>query len=123
MQGATRPPLDKFWDVFVSIHAPARGATMHPATTQARPRFQFTRPRGARPMDGGKGFGWAVSIHAPARGATDLDILHDPRLQVSIHAPARGATYALLEPIVLPGVFQFTRPRGARLRSHSSCFC
>ena len=58
----------------VSIHAPARGATLL---------------RG----DGEQGF--AVSIHAPARGAT-LDRVAGPGcIGVSIHAPARGATLTL----------------------------
>ena len=78
----------------VSIHAPARGATVRPGvdcgthrrfnpraragrdavTERSRPcrkKFQSTRPRGARPDDGIRRIGLrAVSIHAPARGAT-----------------------------------------------------
>ena len=56
----------------VSIHAPARGATLRPAAARLH--------RG-------------VSIHAPARGATRLasaDV--DAASGVSIHAPAKGAT-------------------------------
>ena len=55
----------------VSIHAPARGATV------------------------GKAFilePWQVSIHAPARGATLTLSKLEKLLGVSIHAPARGAT-------------------------------
>ena len=55
----------------VSIHAPARGATVFPLS-------QYPRL-------------W-VSIHAPARGATiplSRPLWMNP---VSIHAPARGAT-------------------------------
>ncbi len=55
----------------VSIHAPARGATI-------KLRASTTRP-------------W-VSIHAPARGATSRRPDASIVTMVSIHAPARGAT-------------------------------
>ncbi len=77
---------------FVSIHAPARGAT------QSRLH---------------KLFYVRVSIHAPARGATFGKLSSTAKRCVSIHAPARGATF--------PGVaansgeeFQSTPPRGER---------
>jgi len=55
----------------VSIHAPARGATIYTEEVEAAIE---------------------VSIHAPARGAT-LDIIRTLQEHyVSIHAPARGAT-------------------------------
>ena len=80
-------------DLGVSIHAPARGATMLRGILRlcvlfqsTRPRgarqtqlnnartaqeFQSTRPRGARLQERrGRRAGRAVSIHAPARGAT-----------------------------------------------------
>jgi len=59
-----------FW-FDVSIHAPARGATM------------WARVFGRRSI---------VSIHAPARGATGGGRRFGRGAQVSIHAPARGAT-------------------------------
>ena len=57
---------------YVSIHAPARGATLVQDVQEALDRvFQSTRPRGARrdknPVSARS---TAVSIHAPARGAT-----------------------------------------------------
>ena len=55
----------------VSIHAPARGATLG---------------------GGGLTVDQGVSIHAPARGATWIEHESIERLIVSIHAPARGAT-------------------------------
>ncbi len=58
----------------VSIHAPARGATMENSHYEGI---------------------FDVSIHAPARGATShaghIMLVRDP---VSIHAPARGATWS-----------------------------
>ena len=55
----------------VSIHAPARGATLLLVAMVRRVR---------------------VSIHAPARGATNIGRAENARKAVSIHAPARGAT-------------------------------
>ncbi len=59
------PPLP------VSIHAPARGATVG---------------------SGALGIAGFVSIHAPARGATSATSRMGHSNGVSIHAPARGAT-------------------------------
>ena len=64
--------LFEFGQFFISIHAPARGAT--------------------GPQDGFDLYA-AISIHAPARGATSACDLRSPRrIVISIHAPARGAT-------------------------------
>ena len=101
---------------WVSIHAPAWGATdkifaaflqvygFNPRARVGRdlmstsgcwilPMFQSTRPRGARPntrivVD--KPI--IVSIHAPAWGATRLAQDSQSDKEVSIHAPAWGAT-------------------------------
>ena len=87
---------------WVSIHAPARGATLtaesHPCSRRSfnsRSRegsdpinpayesqeipFQFTLPRGERPPPSSRLRWWGVSIHAPARGATNTysDIPHN----------------------------------------------
>jgi len=61
-------------DLYVSIHAPARGATC-----------RYIPDAGDR----------EVSIHAPARGATELKPVLVITNRVSIHAPARGATHHL----------------------------
>ena len=57
---------------FISIHAPARGATVQ---TNLYGQIAY------------------ISIHAPARGATF--VIADIRRYnlISIHAPARGATF------------------------------
>ena len=83
---------------FVSIHAPARGAT----------GFWFY-------LAGG----FLVSIHAPARGATPVIQYKADATSVSIHAPARGATASCGKRSRCP-MFQSTRPRGARLRPAAS---
>ena len=102
-------------DEEVSIHAPARGATIDSlAKQQAAAEFQSTRPRGARrlPVDLLDSFA-SVSIHAPARGATRVLAEGGVRRAVSIHAPARGATLNTFQRKTL-APFQSTRPRGAR---------
>ncbi len=101
----------------VSIHAPARGATIREAPTAAVLRVSIHAPaRGAtrtvRKMPGLS----RVSIHAPARGATGHDQYGRDRRAVSIHAPARGATRMLGQNHRLL-LFQSTRPRGARPKS------
>ena len=88
-------------------------------------------------MDPFKDCVFPVSIHAPARGATGKSIHAVLLIHVSIHAPARGATrdpdgkpttksfnsraregrdLARHYVAVRTKKFQFTRPRGARLR-------
>ena len=104
--------------LWVSIHAPAWGAT-GPSLQQSailqsfNPRtrvgcdhrgwlrcghlrwFQSTHPRGVR-LDHGATVHYVllVSIHAPAWGATLRGPGADGRTVVSIHAPAWGATYS-----------------------------
>ena len=55
----------------ISIHAPARGATVEYRGSSLR---------------------LPISIHAPARGATNIVDNVDRAVNISIHAPARGAT-------------------------------
>ena len=76
----------------VSIHAPARGATLSVI---------------ADTLPG------EVSIHAPARGATKQQKMLDAQKAVSIHAPARGAT-KLAPQTSDEDKFQSTHPHGVR---------
>ena len=55
----------------ISIHAPAKGATVPHLSEHYR---------------------IAISIHAPAKGATQYNTREMSRLIISIHAPAKGAT-------------------------------
>ena len=43
--------------------------------------------------------------------------------EVSIHAPARGATKSYIRPIIKEVTFQFTLPRGERLKSSPEPMC
>ena len=77
----------------VSIHAPARGATIL-VFNKIFSGYSFNpRAREGRDFEGGrKALPENVSIHAPARGATRVVLEGSSNDFVSIHAPARGAT-------------------------------
>ena len=83
----------------ISIHAPARGATVSELTAlNKNDVFQSTLPRGERPDNR------LIPLRLP---------------EISIHAPARGATYDT----TVAGfkcVFQSTLPRGERRPSTPS---
>ena len=65
-------------DVNISIHAPAKGATAIKLTTRVKV---------------------LISIHAPAKGATLAALEeHMDALTISIHAPAKGATRSTRRP-------------------------
>ena len=98
----------------VSIHAPARGATMPRRTKSTRPSFQSTHPHGVRHESGvDKDGNPLVSIHAPARGATTKHLIH-----VSIHwfqsTHPHGVRLLVLLRLVLALEFQSTHPHGVR---------
>ncbi len=79
----------------VSIHAPAWGATgNYNNTSNAGPKFQSTRPRGARHRGAGDGEAKGACFNPRARVGRD----HHMRLDSAYSRP-----------------FQSTRPRGARL--------
>ena len=76
----------------ISIHAPAKGATL------------------SRRRNGADG---EISIHAPAKGATLDGNFAGLPMEISIHAPAKGATAAAVHrPAGLE--FQSTLPRRER---------
>ena len=103
----------------ISIHAPARGATMEQAIAAFKQQFQSTLPRGERQPYYPQGLIvflfqstlprgerlhqiqnkhkiQVISIHAPARGATNRFSAKYTIHPISIHAPARGATFRAL---------------------------
>ena len=74
-------------------------STSSPASLKC-PRFQSTRPRGARPAQ--------------------MFVETYEEIIVSIHAPAWGATWPSRRPTTRCRQFQSTRPRGARRRPMTS---
>ena len=81
---------------WISIHAPARGATGN-APNQVK-RSLYFNPRSREGSDIGRGaisgLSFYISIHAPARGATVEAKTGTITKEISIHAPARGATHS-----------------------------
>ena len=77
----------------ISIHAPARGATI--AWMPLQEPYKDFNPRAREGRDY-KIFDSEsevyISIHAPARGATEKSGVSSQAIIISIHAPARGAT-------------------------------
>ena len=126
----------------VSIHAPARGATLMKSEALARVRFQFTRPQGARlrwcyyrcspdcfNSRARKGRDASLPAMSPVtpsfnsrarKGRDNSGRAVDRSDRVSIHAPARGATVAFVWATLLTA-FQFTRPQGARRYRQTGC--
>ena len=73
---------------WISIHAPARGATLYSPSLCPFFGFQSTLPRGERRSIGsGSSQFSTISIHAPARGATSiLSKIHPMFLTISHNA-------------------------------------
>src|SRR6185437_3447585 len=92
-KGATMQAAKAPVGAAVSIHAPAKGATSLPAPLADADDVSIHAPaKGATRLQGFHGRRWIVSIHAPAKGATrELGASHFV-VEVSIHAPAKGAT-------------------------------
>ena len=99
----------------ISIHAPARGATLSPVLVRAKDIFQSTLPQGER----------REFLEVPEGGELFQSTLPQgerPRINhsnlcymiISIHAPARGATRILHLRYLLFYLFQSTLPQGER---------
>ena len=78
----------------VSIHAPARGATVSLVTRDSAHKHFNPRSREGSDTFGERSNGSSsiISIRAPARGATIRDACFHSHCLISIRAPARGAT-------------------------------
>ena len=113
--GATSSPSVPLRDRKVSIHAPAWGATDRQQLPQRLTLSFNSRSRvGSDPSPPIPCAPRpAVSIHAPAWGATASWPIRYVFLDVSIHAPAWGATPSPKNASSPPS-FQFTLPRGER---------
>ena len=94
-------PYRLLWDDWVSIHAPAWGATeLFRLTWGDVELFQSTHPRGVRRA------GYKRHYHTS---------------RVSIHAPAWGATSKEISNVIFKSEFQSTHPRGVRQRPPGNC--
>ena len=80
----------------ISIHAPAKGATTPLECLHPFHQISIHAPaKGATRINNLCHFSWIISIHAPAKGATDQATLDRFAIIISIHAPAKGATAIL----------------------------
>ena len=119
-KGATSQFFSVFSVYTISIHAPAKGATILLASLKFAIQFQSTLPRRERQGDYRyNSTQWLISIHAPAKGATnDFRMIRNLR-NISIHAPAKGATRLLTRTVKI-SKFQSTLPRRERLFYHNA---
>ena len=110
--GATRPSISRTAATKVSIHAPTWGATIFDALAARDVGFNSRAHVG---RDRGRGGSLArrhVSIHAPTWGATFMSVFLG--LVVSFNSRAHVGRDIPATIFHSSGVFQFTRPRGAR---------
>ena len=120
-RGATLYESGNPLSFFISIHAPARGATRHTTATDGLDR-DFN-PRSREGSDAIAVFAlWTncdISIHAPARGAT-VSRRCFPSFKYHFNPRSReGSDSAVRTKIAELAVFQSTLPRGER----QTCFC
>ena len=102
----------------ISIHAPAKGATLTKFHISLFIVFQSTLPRRERRYYGICYFcQLPISIHAPAKGATQKGHKSRRDLFISIHAPAKGATVFATSG-QSQNLFQSTLPRRERHLKH-----
>ena len=114
-RGATVLWCDCIDCIPISIHAPARGATS--LCSPAHHNHDNFNPRsreGSDRLQRGRLASVSISIHAPARGATTLPLIPGTVPEISIHAPARGATFPSSDYTMAGNQFQSTLPRGER---------
>ena len=113
-RGATSSLTRSTYIIGVSIHAPARGATLSKAIDRRELQFQSTHPHGVRlnPKHVEALIALFQSTHP--HGVRHLDVISNGlRHNVSIHAPARGATVIIIH-IIKSCKFQSTHPHGVR---------
>ena len=98
--------------LLVSIHAPARGATL-PRHEQSQGNGFNPRARAGCDRLRNASSRWCRFQSTRPRGVRPSVSISFAARSVSIHAPARGATH-IQSPIILILQFQSTRPRGVR---------
>ncbi len=98
----------------VSIHAPARGATLIWRIHSRTGSFQSTRPRGARPRQPALQSSITTFQSTRPRGARRDTSSTDPHHRQFQSTRPRGARLRSLKTCRAARAFQSTRPRGAR---------
>ena len=110
-QGATTVGHKSSAQTLISIHAPAQGATGSNQFIKARYGYFNSRSRTGsdRKTSSHLALLAFISIHAPAQGATSVVVNIILISCISIHAPAQGATFAAL-PVQLPAYISIHAP-------------
>ena len=90
----------------ISIHAPAKGATLYLIRTTASVLISIHAPAKGATLAAVLVYKTGeISIHAPAKGATPDSEFSEQRNTISIHAPAKGATEGRCYKIIAPANF------------------
>ena len=109
--------------LYLSIHAPTRGATTKTGHIPVLGNFQSTLLQEERPEDIiGLVCNMWLSIHAPTRGATTTTTIMLSTLSLSIHAPTRGATQTPHAYFTKPNLSIHAPTRGATF-CNAQVFC
>ena len=87
-------PLLQYLLTYITIHAPAKGATHFPLCPSVHSHYFNPRSREGSDLTPFCVLrcSLCISIHAPAKGATSTKMIVTPAAVISIHAPAKGAT-------------------------------
>ena len=108
----------------ISIHAPAKGATLYLIRTTASVLISIHAPAKGATLAAVLVYKTGeISIHAPAKGATPDSEFSEQRNTISIHAPAKGATQET--PILLLCLRHFnprSREGSDQLRGHPESY-
>ena len=105
--------------LFVSIHAPTRGATSSSSISSDAYMFQSTHPHGVRRYSKVASFSRNEFQSTHPHGVRRRCISRPHRLlAVSIHAPTRGATQVKTYRVSVLHPFQSTHPHGVRQAPH-----
>ena len=109
-------------DNFISIHAPAWGATAEGRTDHIATEFQSTLPRGERQISVPRMICRIRYFNPRSRVGSDVYKLHGGIIigAISIHAPAWGATQQMPVQQMPVQQFQSTLPRGERPETAST---
>ena len=100
---------------FISIHAPARGATQAAAARRVHTRDFNPRSRTGSDREEVRFLRLPMNFNPRSRTGSDVVGVHrGHQVDISIHAPARGATVFVAYPESAPE-FQSTLPHGERL--------
>ena len=102
--------LKLIYNIIISIHAPAWGATDIDIVDVMSNAISIHAPAwGATILSDENSLTLLISIHAPAWGATESEPLTVSLVLISIHAPAWGATVPVYTGLITAVALYFSR--------------